>query len=81
MKIEWTGLADGLDVEDEAKGGVRNDAEGFPLLPSTLRTSLVSMRIQVGSPASFSGLRIQRCRELWCQSQRQLGSGTAVAVA
>ena len=38
------------------------------------------MRFRVQSLASLSGLRIQHCRELWCRSQMQLGSGTAVAV-
>ena len=37
--------------------------------------------MQVPSLASPSGLRIQHCRELWCRSQMQLGSRTAVAVA
>ena len=32
------------------------------------------------SLASLSGLRIQRCRELWCRSQMQLGSSIVVAV-
>ena len=36
---------------------------------------------RVQSLASFSGLRIQRCHELWCRSQMRLGSGVAVAVA
>ena len=31
--------------------------------------------------ASLSGLRIRRCRELWCMSQARLGSSIAVAVA
>ena len=31
--------------------------------------------------ASFSGLRIQHCHELWCRSQMQFGSRVAVAVA
>ena len=31
--------------------------------------------------ASLSGLRIQRCCELWCRSQMWLGSGVAVAMA
>ena len=35
----------------------------------------------VRSLASLSGLRIQRCHELWWRSQTQLGSGIAVAVA
>ena len=38
------------------------------------------MRLQVRSLASFSGLRIKHCHELWCRSQMQLGSGVAVAV-
>ena len=33
------------------------------------------------SLALLSGLRIWRCRELWCRSQMWLGSGVAVAVA
>ena len=31
--------------------------------------------------ALLSGLRIQRCRELWCGLQTQLGSRVAVALA
>ena len=30
--------------------------------------------------ASFSGLRIPSCHELWCRSKTQLGAGVAVAV-
>ena len=41
---------------------------------------LVSMRMRVGSLAFLSGLRLRHCRELWCRSQTQLGSGVAVAV-
>ena len=37
--------------------------------------------MQVRSPASLSGLKIQRCRELRCRSQTRFGSGVAVAVA
>ena len=44
------------------------------------RTRLVSMRIQVRSLASLSGLRIWCCCELWYSSQIWLGSGVAVAV-
>ena len=39
-----------------------------------------SMRTQVWSLASFSGLRTRPCHELWCRSQTQLRSGVAVAV-
>ena len=40
----------------------------------------VPMRTQVRSLASLSGLWIWCCRELWCRSQTQLGSGGSVAV-
>ena len=39
------------------------------------------MRLQVRSLALLSGLRIQRCRELWCGSQTRLGSRVAEALA
>ena len=38
------------------------------------------MRMQVRSLALVSGLRIQRCCELWCSLDMQLGFGVAVAV-
>ena len=41
---------------------------------------LGSMRMRVQSLASLSGLRIQRCRKLWCRSQMRPRSGVAVAV-
>ena len=37
-------------------------------------------RFRVQSLALLRGLRIQRCRELWCRSQMWLGSPGAVAV-
>ena len=40
-----------------------------------------TMRLQVRSLASLSGLRIQHCHELWCRSQMWLRSCIAVAVA
>ena len=42
---------------------------------------LVTMRLPVRSLAWQSGLRIQRCHELWCGLQMRLGSCMAVAVA
>ena len=42
---------------------------------------LGTMRLQVQSLVSLSGLRILPCRELWCRSQMWFGSGIAVAVA
>ena len=41
---------------------------------------LGTMRLQVQSLASLSGLRIRCCRELWCRLQIQLRSGVAVAM-
>ena len=38
------------------------------------------MRLWVRSLTLLSGLRIQRCYELWCKSQTWLGSSVAVAV-
>ena len=35
---------------------------------------------RVGSLALLSGLRIQRCREMWWRLQTRLGSRVAVAV-
>ena len=52
----------------------------FPLPCSRLRTQLVSMRMWVWSLTSISGLRIWCCHELWCRSQKQLVSCSAVAV-
>ena len=39
------------------------------------------MRLWVQSLALLSGLKIQRCLELWCRSKTRLGSGIAVALA
>ena len=41
---------------------------------------LISMRTYVWSLASLSGLRIQRCHELWCRSKTWLRSRAAVAM-
>ena len=39
-----------------------------------------TMRLQIGSLVSLSGLRIQGCGELWCRLQTWLGSFVAVAM-
>ena len=52
----------------------------FPLWLSWLRTQLGSVRLQVQSLASLSGLKIQHCFKLQCRSQMQLRSSIAVAV-
>ena len=46
-----------------------------------LRIQLVSTRMWVRYLASLSGLRIQRCSELWCRSQMWLRSSIAVVKA
>ena len=53
----------------------------FPLWLSGLNTPLVSMRMQVQSLVSLTGLRIQHCRELWFRSLTWPRSGVAMAVA
>ena len=44
------------------------------------RIQLGTMRMQVQSLASLSGLRIWHCHEQWCSLQMQLGSCVAVPV-
>ena len=41
---------------------------------------LAFMRTQVWCLALLGGLRIQRCQELWCRSQKRLGSLVAMTV-
>ena len=53
---------------------------GLPVVAQWKWIWLVSMRMQVQSLASLSGLRIWCCCELWCRSQMWLRSGVAVAV-
>ena len=50
------------------------------LMAQRKRIRLGTMRLRGLSLASLSGFRIQRCRELGCRSQTQLGSCLAVAV-
>ena len=50
-----------------------------PIMVQQKRIWLGTMRWQVWSLASLSGLRFRHCHELWCRSKTQLGSGAAVA--
>ena len=67
--------------------GYRHDKEDHLkiVFGSSRRGSVVNgiqigtMRLQIRSLASLSGLRIWHCHELWCWSQTWLGSGIAVA--
>ena len=54
---------------------------GIPIMVPRKQILVGTMRLWAWSLASLSGLRIQRCCELWCRLQMQLGSGIAVAVA
>ena len=54
--------------------------ERAPVVAQRKCIRLVSMRIWVPSLASISGLRIQRCHELWHRLQTWLRSHVAVAV-
>ena len=51
-----------------------------PIVAQQKQIRLVTMRLQVCSLASISGLRIQHCYELWYRSWTWLRSGIAVAV-
>ena len=57
-----------------------NDIRGVTIVAQQKRIQLGTMRLQVRTLALLSGLRIWGCHELQCRSQRQLGSGIAVAV-
>ena len=54
---------------------------GVPVVAQQKRIRPGTMRLQVRSLASLSGLRIQHCCEPWRRSQTRLRSGIAVAVA
>ena len=54
---------------------------GIPIMVQQKWIWLGTMRFRVQFLASLGGLRIRRCREVWCRSQMRLGSHVAVAVA
>ena len=54
--------------------------KGVPVMTQWKRIRLGTMRLQVPSLASLSGLRIRHCCGLWCRLQTQLRSHVAVAV-
>ena len=51
---------------------------GVPIVAWRKQTWLGSMRMWVRSLTSLSGLKIQRCRELWCTLQMWCGSDLAL---
>ena len=56
------------------------DYIGVPVVAQWLTNPTRTMRLRVRSLVLFSGLRIWRCRDLWCRWQMQLGSQIAVAL-
>ena len=52
---------------------------GVPVVAQQVKNQIVSVRMQVQSLASLSGLRIWHCSKLLQRSQMWLGSGIAVA--
>ena len=55
-------------------------SHGVSIMVQWKRIQLGTMRFQVQSLASLSGLRIWHCHELWYRSQARLISCIAVAV-
>ena len=66
------------EIERKKTIGKIND-----IIPVVVQWKLIQLgpvRLRIRSLALLSGLRIRRCRELWCRSQMQLGSCVAVAL-
>ena len=81
----WVGKMKGREMEKEMRLGVnrvkeKNEQRGVPVVAQRLTTQLASMRTQVQSLTSLSGLRIPCCCELWCRLQTRLGCRVAVAM-
>ena len=59
----------------------KRESLGVPIVAQLKQIQLRTMKSQVRSLASFGGLRIWCCCDLWCRSQTWLVSCVAVAVA
>ena len=59
---------------------IKNLTAGLSHHDSEETNLTVSVRMQILSQASLSGLKLQCCRELWFRSQMRLGYGIALAV-
>ena len=53
-------------------GKLKNSNNGVPVIAQQKRILLGTMRLRVWSLVLLSGLRLWRCHELWCRSQKQL---------
>ena len=74
------GLHTGVTSKKTTKNNIKGNTRGVPVVAQGLM-NLASMKTQVQSLVLLSGLRIWRCRELWCGSQIELRSRVDVAVA
>ena len=54
--------------------------KGVPVVAQCLTNPTRNHEVAGLTLALLSGLRIRRCRELWCRLQRRLGSHVAVAL-
>ena len=59
---------------------IEKSTNGVPVVAQQKQIQPLTMRFQVQSLASFSGLRIRRGCELWSRSQTRLVSHAAEAV-
>ena len=64
----------------DEKRYIKNGGAGVATLAQQKQIQLGTMRVRVQSLATFSGLRLRHCHELWYSSQMWLRSGVAVAV-
>ena len=75
MKISWLGIYTNITVLKNFPGSSHCGAvEMNPTRKHEVAGSILGL-------AQLSGLRIRRCRELWCMLHMWLGSQTAVALA
>ena len=64
---------------DGREDRIKEAKQGVPIMAQWKRVQRGTMRFWVRSLASLSGLRMGRCRELWCRSQTRLGYDVTVA--
>ena len=72
-----TSISQGLSPKRQ-KSQKTKSTPGGPIVAQWLTNPIRNHEVR--SQALLSGLRIQRCHELWYKLQTQLGSGIAVAV-
>ena len=80
IKKNWFDLIKSGQKKEEYRD-LKIFGRGIPIMAQRKLILLASMRTQVRSLASFSGLRIRCCHELWCRSETRLGSRVAVVLA